>query len=90
MARSIGFQGTYKVSAKAQSDVVVGNWYFGFDCLGCGKRFRQCSTIQPRARSQLLLLEVAISVLPVLIAQRIASMALIRSALPGNLSAVTW
>jgi DNA-directed RNA polymerase subunit RPC12/RpoP len=32
-------QGTLKSSAKALADLVVGNWYYGFDCLVCSKRF---------------------------------------------------
>ena len=33
------FQGTHQVDAKALDEVVVGNWYYGFDCLVCTKRF---------------------------------------------------
>ena len=31
--------GTAKVTAKNIEDVQPGNWYFGFDCLECPKRF---------------------------------------------------
>ena len=32
-------QGTFKTSPKALDEVAVGNWYYGFDCLVCSKRF---------------------------------------------------
>jgi hypothetical protein len=32
-------QGTLRMSAIALAEVVVGNWYYGFDCIVCSKRF---------------------------------------------------
>jgi hypothetical protein len=39
MPRSPGFQGTLTARPKALHEVAIGNWYFGFDCLVCSKRF---------------------------------------------------
>jgi len=39
MAQGSGFQGTYKVTAKNPAEVKPGDWYYGFDCLVCGRRF---------------------------------------------------
>ena len=33
------FQDTYKVGPKPLDELLVGNWYYGFDCLVCTKRF---------------------------------------------------
>jgi hypothetical protein len=39
MVQGTGFQGTYKVRPKPLEEVKVGNWYCGFSCLACTKRF---------------------------------------------------
>ncbi len=39
MFEGSGFQASYKVTAKKPGDLKAGNWYFGFECLGCHARF---------------------------------------------------
>jgi hypothetical protein len=39
MAQAFISQGTHEATAKTSAETKSGDWYFGYDCIACDKRF---------------------------------------------------